>query len=168
MSMIEKAKAFAKSAHRGQKRRNGEDYFEAHVQKVADYVNTYSFSLFPDHISTNEKYMEAVICAAYLHDTVEDCIEAHLDECGTVDCDLETIEELFGPRVRELVDALTKRPGERYYEAIVRIMKAGPMARGIKIADLTCNMADADKKEKESARYAKYELAKHLLGVTLD
>lgn len=48
---IEKAKAFAMMAHKGQTDKAGEDYFTAHVAVVADGV---------------EK------AAAYLHDTVED------------------------------------------------------------------------------------------------
>lgn len=53
---IEKAKAFAMMAHKGQTDKAGEDYFTAHVAVVADGVE-------PDPL---------VKAAAYLHDTVED------------------------------------------------------------------------------------------------
>lgn len=53
---IEKAKAFAMMAHKGQTDKAGKDYFTAHVAVVADGVE-------PDPL---------VKAAAYLHDTVED------------------------------------------------------------------------------------------------
>lgn len=59
---IEKAKAFAMMAHKGQTDKAGEDYFTAYVAVVADGVE-------PDPL---------VKAAAYLHDTVEDII-IHFD-----------------------------------------------------------------------------------------
>lgn len=56
---IEKAKAFAMMAHKGQTDKAGEDYFTAHVAVVADGVE-------PDPL---------VKAAAYLHDTVEDALK---------------------------------------------------------------------------------------------
>lgn len=55
---IEKAKAFAMMAHKGQTDKAGEDYFTAHVAVVADGVE-------PDPL---------VKAAAYLHDTVADTL----------------------------------------------------------------------------------------------
>lgn len=44
---------------------------------------------------------EDMLIAAWLHDIVEDCPEISLKH----------IEEMFGPRVAELVDAVTNEPG---------------------------------------------------------
>lgn len=150
--MFKKARIFAQEAHAGQTRWNGEAYFDAHIAKVARYVEENYFTLFPDSVNNMSIFKDPILCAAYLHDTVEDT--------GVT---LAEIETEFSPMVAKLVDALTKRPGEAYYDFIMRINRAGPMARGIKIADIRCNMADADEKEKKSARYAKYQLSEHIL-----
>ena len=78
---IEKAKAFAMMAHKGQTDKAGEDYFTAHVAVVADGVE-------PDPL---------VKAAAYLHDTVEDT--------GTT---IDTIRAEFPPEVAEAVSVLTR------------------------------------------------------------
>jgi (p)ppGpp synthase/HD superfamily hydrolase len=57
--MIEKARLFGIEKHKGQLDDCGKDYFEAHVQQVANIVSQSTKD--PD-----------IIAAAYLHDTVED------------------------------------------------------------------------------------------------
>ena len=79
---IEKAKAFAMMAHKGQTDKAGEDYFTAHVAVVADGVE-------PDPL---------VKASAYLHDTVEDT--------GTT---IDTIRAEFPQEVAEAVSVLTRK-----------------------------------------------------------
>ena len=81
---IKKAFEFASVAHAGQKRKSGEDYI---VHPVAVAQIAASLELDTDSI-----------CAALLHDTVEDCPQVNLD----------IIKKEFGPTVAELVDGLTK------------------------------------------------------------
>ncbi|MBR2381359.1 MAG: bifunctional (p)ppGpp synthetase/guanosine-3',5'-bis(diphosphate) 3'-pyrophosphohydrolase [Clostridia bacterium] len=82
---IEKAYEYARTLHEGQFRASGEEYI-SHPVAVAEIVA--GLELDTDSI-----------CAALLHDTVEDCAEK---------TDLKEIEKLFGADVSMLVDGLTK------------------------------------------------------------
>lgn len=82
---IENAYEYARTLHEGQFRASGEAYI-SHPIAVAEIVA--GLELDTDSI-----------CAALLHDTVEDCAEK---------TDLKEIEKLFGSDVAMLVDGLTK------------------------------------------------------------
>ena len=85
MSVTDRALTFATAAHAavGQKRKNdGEDYI-VHPIRVADIVRTYGGS-------------DDQIAAAYLHDVVED-----------TQVDIDTIRDMFGDTIAELVSDLT-------------------------------------------------------------
>jgi len=85
LSKIRRAYLFARDLHSGQYRKSGEEYI-SHPIAVAELVA--GLELDTDSI-----------CAALLHDTLEDC--------GTR-VDLAAINESFGPDVAALVDGLTK------------------------------------------------------------
>ena len=82
---IERAYLYAKALHEGQFRVSGEPYI-SHPVAVAEIVT--SLGLDTDSI-----------CAAFLHDTVEDCPDK---------TNIETIRQRFGDDVAMLVDGLTK------------------------------------------------------------
>ena len=82
---IKKAYLYAKELHAGQYRCSGEEYI-SHPVAVAEIVA--GLELDTDSI-----------CAALLHDTVEDCVGK---------TDLPTIRKEFGDDVASLVDGLTK------------------------------------------------------------
>ena len=82
---IYKAYDYAEKLHEGQKRISGEDYI-VHPISVAEEV----FNLQLDTDS---------ICAAFLHDTVEDCSDK---------INLPLIKKEFGNDVAEIVDGVTK------------------------------------------------------------
>ncbi|MBE6668426.1 MAG: bifunctional (p)ppGpp synthetase/guanosine-3',5'-bis(diphosphate) 3'-pyrophosphohydrolase [Ruminococcaceae bacterium] len=82
---IKQAYEYAESMHAGQFRVSGEPYI-SHPLAVAEIVTGLG-------LDTNS------ICAALLHDTVEDCAEK---------TNLAEIEKLFGKEVAMLVDGLTK------------------------------------------------------------
>lgn len=87
VEIITKAFNFAKQAHKGVKRRSGEPYI-MHPIAVATIV-------------CNEIGLGSTsICAALLHDVVED-----------TDYTVEDIENLFGPKIAQIVDGLTKISG---------------------------------------------------------
>ena len=87
VEIITKAFNFAKQAHKGVKRRSGEPYI-MHPIAVAK-------------IACNEIGLGSTsICAALLHDVVED-----------TDYTVEDIENLFGPKIAQIVDGLTKISG---------------------------------------------------------
>ena len=136
---IEKAKAFAMMAHKGQTDKAGEDYFTAHVAVVADGVE-------PDQL---------VKTAAYLHDTVEDT--------GTT---IDTIRAEFPQEVAETVSVLTRKKDMTYAEYIWRV-KQNDIAVKVKRADLVSNM-DLNRipyplTSKDLAREAKYLRAYKML-----
>ena len=87
VEIITKAFNFANQAHKGIKRRSGEPYI-MHPIAVAKIV-------------CNEIGLGSTsICAALLHDVVED-----------TDYTVEDIENLFGPKIAQIVDGLTKISG---------------------------------------------------------
>ena len=95
--------------------------------------------------------------AAILHDVVEDCAVT-LDELRRMGYPSEVVEA---------VDALTKRPEEMAdYEAAIRRLSSNPIARRVKISDLTDNL-DLTRipkpTGKDRARLTKYEWARKFL-----
>lgn len=110
------AMAVASTAHKGQKRVNGEPYI-MHPMRVAN-------SLSPD---------SEAVQAGWLHDTVEDS-----------DITLADLLALgFSEAVVAAVDAVSRREGETYMD-MVRRAKADPLGRRVKMADLKDNLRDID------------------------
>ena len=110
--MIFKAKRFAQKAHKGQTRWGGEDYFRAHVAIVAENV-----------------VGVAQTVVAFLHDVLED-----------TDVRLVTINQNFGLRIAQAVDAITKREGEDYVDYLKRVA-SDRLAVDVKIEDLKHNLS---------------------------
>lgn len=90
VEIIERAFRFAKEAHKGIRRRSGEPYI-LHPIAVAK-------------IASREIGLGSTsICAALLHDVVED-----------TDYTVEDIEQHFGKKIAQLVDGLTKISGGKF------------------------------------------------------
>ena len=87
IEIITKAFNFAKNAHKGIKRRSGEPYIMHPLAVARIVVREIGLG------STS-------ICSALLHDVVED-----------TDYTVEDIENLFGPKIAQIVDGLTKISG---------------------------------------------------------
>ena len=87
VEIITKAFNFANQAHKGIKRRSGEPYI-LHPIAVAKIV------------CTEIGLGSTSICAALLHDVVED-----------TDYTVKDIENIFGPKIAQIVDGLTKISG---------------------------------------------------------
>jgi (p)ppGpp synthase/HD superfamily hydrolase len=153
MNIVQKAAAFAEKAHHGQKRKNGKPYF-AHVEAVANIVMMDWFTLIPRTAQDNwNRHKDHVVAAAYLHDVIEDC--------GVTKQQL--IDAGFSIMTAEIVDELSKKPGENYFDFIMRIHDGGPFRTGmvaIKLADLQHNMSDLD----EGSLKDKYRLAHYILN----
>ena len=92
VDIIIKAFNFAKAAHKGIRRRSGEPYI-LHPLAVARIV------------STEIGMGSTSICSALLHDVVED-----------TDYTVEDIHNLFGPKIAQIVDGLTKISGGVFAE----------------------------------------------------
>lgn len=92
VEIITKAFNFAKAAHKGIKRRSGEPYIMHPLAVARIVVKEIGLG------STS-------ICSALLHDVVED-----------TDYTVEDIENLFGPKIAQIVDGLTKISGGVFAE----------------------------------------------------
>jgi GTP pyrophosphokinase len=138
---IERAFAFACESHEGQERRSGEDFI-THPLGVA-------------RICAGMRLDTPTLCAALLHDTVEDT-SASLDEVG----------ERFGEEIAQLVDGVTKlteitfrsrdeRQAENYRKMMVA-MATDVRVILIKLADRLHNMRTLEalpkQKQMEKAR----------------
>lgn len=118
----EKAKYFAIGAHTGQVRKYTNEPYIVHPAEVAEIVRSVNST-------------EAQLCAAWLHDTVEDC-----------GINITTIIELFGDEVAEMVLDLTdvSKPedGNRAKRKAIDLQHtlfASPAAKTVKLADLISN-----------------------------
>ena len=144
LEKIQKAYDYAAMLHVGQFRASGEPYI-SHPLAVAEIVA--SLELDTDSI-----------CAALLHDTVEDCSDK---------TDLKEIQKLFGPEVALLVDGLTKLvyfeiedKEEQHIENLRRMLLA--MSKDvrvifIKLCDRLHNMRTLDAKKEHKRRLTALE-----------
>ena len=89
---------FSKDGHRPQRRKDGSRYFE-HPRHVALLVMDRFGCMQP-----------AVICAALLHDVLED-----VDGCSP-----ERLERMFGKEICQIVVRVTKNPKQGYYDRLIR------------------------------------------------
>ena len=108
--MVAAAKLIAKLAHKGQKDKAGMDYF-THPEAVAAMLDTPEGKV-----------------VGYLHDTVED-----------TDVTVDEIRNIFGDRIADAVALMTHAEGMPYMDYVKEIGK-NPLARRVKLADLTHNM----------------------------
>lgn len=118
--LINKAYVYAARMHDGQSRKSGDPYF-AHPVSVADII-------------ADMRLDASSVCAALLHDVVEDC-EASIPD----------IETVFGKEIAFLVDGVTKlgkvnfaSPEDRQAESFRKMLVA--MARDIRV--LLVKLAD--------------------------
>lgn len=141
---VEKALEIATKAHEGQFRWSGRPYIE-HPKAVARIVlaNT-------DFERNGSTFNEMLECVALLHDVVED-----------TKITIQDLALIFPARVVHAVYLLTKIKNQKYLDYILAV-KNNPLAREVKIADITHNLSDLDP-EKKKDKYEKYILAKYIL-----
>ena len=136
--MLESAIATAAKAHEGQTDKAGKPYI-----------------LHPLRVMLNVKGGIPEKCTAVLHDVIED-----------TDITSDTLLKLgFSKEVVDAVVLLTRSKDEDYMEYVKRL-KANPIARAVKLADLADNMDMSripNPTEKDFARLEKYKKAKSLL-----
>ncbi len=143
--MEEKAREFAKKAHEGQYRKYKSEPYIEHPIRVAGLVKSVT-------------HTEEMVCAAYLHDVVED-----------TEVTIEDIKEEFGDKVADLVRDLTdvyvkknyphlnrRRRKEKEVERQSQISKE---AKTIKLADVIDNTRDIVENERNFARKYVPEMA---------
>lgn len=124
--MLDEAIEFATKAHEGQFRKGTKRPYIVHPIAVADIVMSITWD-------------EEVICAAVLHDTIEDCP-------GVTE---EVLREKFGERVASLVkgesEDKTKTWEERKGTTIRHLEHAPRNLQIIALADKLANMRDIDR-----------------------
>lgn len=121
----QEAVSFACRQHEHHYRKDGRTPYAAHVIRVMMTVR--------DLFGCGDR---DALCAAALHDTIED-----------TPADFDDIEEGFGTAVAEIVAALTKnmllREDEREADYDARLARADWRARLIKLGDVYDNLCDA-------------------------
>ena len=118
---VKKASEFAKAQHKGQKY-GSFDYFDYHIIGVYNLVWS-ALAMSP----MSEEYKSHILAATLLHDVVED-----------TDATLDEIKLIFGEKVHDLVDRLTKRDGESKVDYLHRVSQDRD-ARFIKMFDSVFN-----------------------------
>lgn len=136
--MEKEALRFASEAHAEQKRKYTEEPYIEHPKRVAELVRTVA-------------HTPEMICAAYLHDVVED-----------TPVSIEEIEQRFGKEVADLVLELTdeymteKYPHlnrkKRKEKEVARQAEMTEQAKTIKLADVIDNTRDIVMNDKNFAR----------------
>lgn len=119
---IRKAEAFAREVHEGQFRKGvAQEPYAVHLEEVAELVRLYGGT-------------EAEICAAWLHDTVEDCPPTSFAD----------LESRFGLEVanivRELTDDKSLPKAERKRLQVINAPHKSNSASLIKLCDKTSNL----------------------------
>jgi len=153
-----KAKPIAILAHDGQVDKGGAPYI-GHPYRVADKISALArFS------NLKETQLEAAREAAWLHDVIEDAgvTQKELREAGISELAIEVIELLTRDEYNP------ERSGDIYY----RNIKAHPVARLVKIADIADNSNHSRKAQMVangmSVKPGKYEHALAMLELTAD
>ncbi|OUP86074.1 phosphohydrolase [Lachnoclostridium sp. An169] len=124
--MIDDAIEFATKAHDGQFRKGTRRPYIVHPIEVADIVSTMTRD-------------EEVICAAVLHDTIEDCSGITKD----------ILKLQFGDRVADMVSQESEDKSQTWEErkgnTITRLKDASVEVQMIGLADKLSNMRDIDR-----------------------
>lgn len=142
LSMSQKAIRFAANAHRKQKRASGKPYI-SHPVEVAKIVKQFKTS----------HNIDALIAAAYLHDTIED-----------TDATYEDLVKLFGGLIADIVQELTSDEGGAEYKQKGKtqylkdkMVNMTDWALVVKLADRLHNVSELDKGGKGDEWGRKYK-----------
>src|SRR5690625_1038306 len=127
--MKQQARAFATKAHQDQSRKSSNTPYITHPIRVAERLEQEGFS--------NE-----LVCAAYLHDVVED-----------TPYEIEDIEEIFGEKIAHLVAAHTEDKSkswtERKQHTTETVREAKKEVKYLIIADRLDNLLDMESELKQ-------------------
>ena len=124
MTSVVDARNFAKKKHSGQLRKNGKTTTFSHLKDVVKNLKKMKV--------TNKD----IICAAWLHDTIED-----------TDTDFDSIKDRFGKNVAKIVVSVTKDnrlpKKQREVKYSKDLKSSSTEAKLVKIADILANVNDA-------------------------
>lgn len=130
-------------------------YKLAAVRHADQFYGSHSYMYHLSMVTNSVRVIATHIAVAYLHDILED-----------TSCTVAELSEFFPDEVVEAVVALTKIPGEDYYEYIARV-KGNPIALHVKIHDSLCNLTESVKTQ-QWGRVRKYSKQLGLLCEVCD
>ena len=148
-SVIERARLYAERKHGITRRRGG---------LAIDHVRTVVENLLEMGVQDQH-----VICAAWLHDTIED-----------TDANYDGICSEFGKDVADMVSSLSKDnrlPRDmRVVEYVERLGRAAPGAKTVKVADILANLESVAGSGVDAAKACRkaVQLRRYLLAVSSD
>ncbi len=123
MNKVKTAELFAGKKHSHITRKDGKTPYFNHLQDVVNRLKKLGI------------VNQDIICAGWLHDTIED-----------TDTDFDDIEERFGLKVAKIVSEVTKDkrlPKKEREKAYVKQLKTASVeAKTIKLCDIVSNLAD--------------------------
>jgi len=129
MIMILDAEKFAKDKHQYQFRDDGTTPYWTHLQKVVDNLITLGI------------HDEVILCAGWLHDTIED-----------TDTDYDDIDENFGKETVDIVAILTKDTRlikqKREIDYCIQLKASSWQSQIVKFADMLANLEDLKNSKK--------------------
>ena len=181
MNIVELSESIAREAHKGQKRRNGDDYF-THPERVRQIVNIWLNNAFNEcspltfefyvgqlihkffaskqNILSQNEFIDVCEATANCHDTIEDNKNYSLLKLESIF--LAHSDRSINPKLIDrfigAIDSITRRENETYTNYILRLA-INPIAKIVKLADLEDNLSDST----NGSRRDKYELARELL-----
>lgn len=159
--LIELADEIASDHHHGIYRRDGQPYV-THVREVArlideeldSFLHEMGYIVGSVGYDKYHSFKEFLIVAALLHDALEDA-----DEHGNFLTREDLLEKGIPDEAIQIVEGVTKNPGESYFDFIQRISYYNVFpkfySRLIKLADLRHNMSD----HKGGSQLDKYRFA---------
>jgi guanosine-3',5'-bis(diphosphate) 3'-pyrophosphohydrolase len=125
LKVLARALAFAAQKHRDQRRKGAE---------ASPYIN-HPIALFDHLVNVGSVEDTGILCAALLHDTIEDT--------ETTQAELtEHFGALISGIVAEVTDDKTLPKPERKIRQIEHAPHLSTRARAVKLADKTCNLGD--------------------------
>ena len=132
MTLILEAEEFAKNKHQYQFRDNGETLYWTHLQKVVE--NLIELGI----------HDENILCAGWLHDTIED-----------TDTDYDDLDENFNREIADIVSTVTKDTRmikqKREVDYCAQLKLGSWQAQIVKFADILANMEDLENSKKSDS-----------------
>ena len=147
MDLVKSAELFAKNKHAGQFRKDDTTPYSKHLEDVVNRLKSLGV------------IDEQVLCAGWLHDTIEDT-ETSFDD----------LYEQFGSEIAVMVSSLTKDKKlsrkKRNQAYVVQLKEASFNAKLIKLCDVSANLSDLKNYEaSKSKKLRQIKEKRHYLNI---
>jgi len=137
--LIIKARKFAKKKHKHQTRDDKKTPYWKHLQKVVQNLKKLGIT------------DESILCAGWLHDTIED-----------TDTDYDDIDELFGKKTADIVATVTKDTRmikkDREIAYCLQLKRGTWQVQVVKLGDILANLEDLENSSKNKKQQVKNKL----------